>query len=53
MQQQRIVKLQSDEEFGVVAHVRGWCHNSETCPLCKAQQEAFEATQRLESVITG
>jgi hypothetical protein len=41
------------EEWLCMAHLRTWCHDGSKCPLCKAQDEAFKAERRLESVISG
>lgn len=37
---------QNDVEFTLIAHVRGWCHNSAVCLLCKAEDRAYKAERK-------
>lgn len=57
------------EEASLIAHVRGWCHDSTTCQLCRVELAAYQASREqsrayqdgrsdgwvaaLESVATG
>ena len=34
----RVTTADTPEEFAAIAHIRGWCHNSTECPICKAQR---------------
>lgn len=31
----RTVETETDEEFVAIAHLRGWCHDSNECPVCR------------------
>lgn len=43
----------SIEEYTLIAHVRGWCHDGAVCRICKAEVRALQAEFALESVISG
>lgn len=30
-------------EFAAIGHIRGWCHDSDVCPICKAERPALDA----------
>ena len=36
----RVDVIETPEEFAAVAHLRGWCHDSGECPICKAYAAA-------------
>lgn len=47
-------------DWAMLGHVRGWCHDGAICPICAAEQRAWDharrandAERRLESVISG
>jgi len=42
-----------DEERNLLHHVRGNCHLSTKCRLCKAEGEAFANRLRIESLVNG
>lgn len=41
-------EVQNPEEFTVLAHLRGWCHNSAICAVCQAEGRAHTAEQALK-----
>jgi len=43
----RFDTVKTPEEFALLGHMRGWCHNSDECPLCKAQRRASDAEAQL------
>lgn len=40
---QRVITANTPEEIAALGHIRGWCHNSDECPICKAERPALEA----------
>ena len=46
-------RTRSEAEFVAVAHLRGWCHNSVVCPICKAEDRAYQAERTLDQIISG
>jgi hypothetical protein len=43
----RVDTVDTTEEFAVVAHLRGWCHDSTACRICVAENRAHVAEQAL------
>lgn len=50
---ERIITVDTPEEFALIGHVRGWCHNSLDCALCEAQTRARKTEETLSSIIEG
>lgn len=42
--------IETPEEEALIAHMRGWCHNSLTCALCAVERHAFLLRQELQQV---
>lgn len=34
----RVDLVKTGEEFAAIGHLRGWCHNLTTCPICRAEK---------------
>lgn len=43
----RVEHTETRQEFALLAHVRGWCHNGNECALCIAEHRAHVAEQAL------
>lgn len=44
---------ESDEERAVTAHVRGWCHLSTACAICRVESQYADVRTTLESIVRG
>lgn len=51
--QVRVLVAKDEDEWNLLAHVRGWCHNGAHCALCTASAREQQARLSLERVISG
>ena len=35
-------RVETPEEFAAIAHLRGWCHDMNECPICRAYRRGQE-----------
>lgn len=49
----RVDYARDAQEFAVIGHLRGWCHNMTDCAICRADQRASAAERTLDSIISG
>ncbi len=41
------------QEYNTLAHLKGWCHNSQDCAICEVEFELYTVRRTLDSIITG
>ena len=37
----RETKVETEEEFAAIAHLRQWCHNTAVCPICRLAKQVW------------